>query len=60
MTRRELERAVSETTGDDLAVIHQRGFELIDLSPPLADDELLDLYLDWDALHLSVAGCGNG
>jgi hypothetical protein len=56
MTRRELERAVSETTGDDLQVIHQRGFELIDLSPPLADEELLDLYLDWDALHLQAAG----
>jgi hypothetical protein len=60
VTRREFERAVSETTGDDLAVIHQRGFELIDLSPPLANDELIGLYLDWDALYLQVADRCNG
>lgn len=59
MTRRELELAVSEMTGEDLQVIHQRGFELIDLTPPLADDDslvastLLAPYLDWD--HLETA-----
>lgn len=47
MTTQELHRAVARATGEEVALIADRGFSLVDDdSPP--DDELQDRFLDWD------------
>ena len=51
MTQAQLNRAVSQATGDDCDVIERRGFSLIDDEPPLQDDDLLALVTDWQRLE---------
>ena len=51
MTQAQLNRAVSQATGDDCEVIDRRGFSLVDDEPPLEDDDLLALVTDWQQLE---------
>ena len=49
MTQSQLNRAVSNATGEDFEVIERRGFSLVDEDLP-ADDEDLPQFIDWDKL----------
>lgn len=55
MTQRQLDRAVSRATGDDLTTIRQQGFSLIDPAETYCDDEREPLTVDWDALDAERA-----
>lgn len=48
MTQQELDRAVADATGETLAEIQHRGFEILLVKP--AEPE--DLIVDWDDLEL--------
>jgi hypothetical protein len=53
MTQTQLDRAVAQATGDDVATIQAHGFSLVDPADGelvLPDDGLLEKFLDWDAL----------
>lgn len=55
MTQAQLNRAVSQATGEDCDVIDRRGFNLVDDEPPLAEDDLLALITDWQQLEAEQA-----
>ena len=49
MTQSQLNRAVSNATGEDFEVIERRGFSLVDQDLPAEDDDLPQ-FIDWDQL----------
>ncbi len=51
MTQAQLNRAVSNATGDDFDVIDRRGFTLVDDEPPVQEEDLLALVTDWQQLE---------
>jgi len=51
MTQAQLNRAVSKSTGDDFDVIDRRGFSLVDDEPPVQEDDLLLLVMDWQQIE---------
>jgi len=51
MTQSELNRAVSQATGEDRQTIAARGFSLVKDAPSEPEDDLLDLIVDWDQLQ---------
>lgn len=54
MTVQELHRAVARATGEDVSLIAERGFSLLD-DDSSPDDELQDRFLDWDDADLRSA-----
>ncbi len=50
MTTRQLHQAVSRATGEDVELIAQRGFSLVDENRPPADEDWAAMALDWDQL----------
>ena len=55
MTQSEINRAVSRATGEDYELIEHRGFSLVDEESPLDDDDLEDLFVDWDRVQVEQA-----
>ena len=51
MTTRQLHRAISRATGEDVDLIAHRGFSLVDEETPPAEDDWERVALDWDALQ---------
>ena len=51
MTQAQLNHAVSKSTGDDFDVIDRRGFSLVDDEPPVQEDDLLLLVMDWQQIE---------
>lgn len=56
MTTRQLQAAVARATGEDGALIAQRGFSLVDEEIPLSDDDWELFALDWDELEAERLG----
>ena len=58
MTQQEINRAVSQATGETVAEIRHRGFDIAD-PPIVAHDpepgDILDKFLDWDDVELQWA-----
>ena len=50
MTQAQLNRAVSQATGDDCEVIARHGFSLVEDESPVQEDDLLALITDWQQL----------
>lgn len=50
-------QAVAAATGEDHAVILQRGFSLVDDAPAIADDDLDALIADWDRIEAEEVIC---
>lgn len=48
MTQRELDRAVANATGETIAEIQHRGFDVLLVRPAEPEDRIVD----WDALEL--------
>lgn len=56
MTSNQLNAAVARATGEDLEVIAERGFNLVDDQPPTSNEEWMALALDWDDLEQDWRG----
>ena len=50
MTTRQLQAAVARATGEDEALIAQRGFSLVEEREPVSEDDWELFALDWDEL----------
>ena len=50
MTTRQLHCAVSRATGEDIDLIAQRGFSLVEDERPDTDDDWAAMALDWHRL----------
>ncbi len=59
MTQAQLNRAVSRATGEDCDLIDRKGFSLIDDEPPLQEDDLLALIVDWERLEAEQESAAN-
>ncbi len=56
MTLEQLNAAVARATGEDIAVIAGRGFNLVDDRPPTSNEEWEEFALDWDQLDADRRG----
>jgi len=56
MTSTQLNAAVARATGEEIDVIAERGFSLVEDRPPTTNEEWEELALDWDELEAQWRG----
>lgn len=56
MTSAQLNAAVARATGEEIDLIAERGFSLVEDRPPTTNEEWEELTLDWDELESQWRG----